>query len=122
MKVAISKHFDFEAAHRLPKVPEGHKCGRMHGHSYRVFLTCECDESELVDGFVVDYAEISDAWAPIFDALDHRTLNEVPGLENPSTEILARWIYALVRRAKLAHFARVAVAESRTTVCTYPAP
>ena len=130
MNVQISKHFDFEAAHFLPKVPAGHKCGRMHGHSYRATLVFECEEGQLKDGMIVDYAEIVDAWRVVHERLDHSTLNEVEGLENPTTEVLAPWIY-FVFAAEAQHpqytknlyraFKRVIVQESRTTSCTYPA-
>ncbi len=91
--ITISKTFDFDAAHFLPKVPKGHKCRRMHGHTYRVEIICEAEEVDDC-GMVVDYAEIAEAWAPIHALLDHQTLNEVKGLENPTTEILAPWIFA----------------------------
>lgn len=141
MKIAIRKHFDFEAAHRLPLVPEGHKCGRNHGHSYRATLVFECEEDELVAGMVVDYAEIAKAWEPLHEALDHMMLNDVPGLENPTTEVLAPWIWRMFRESAgrrvwgvlgvspgsfvfsenlLRCFNRVTVKESRTTSCTYP--
>lgn len=121
MKVQITKHFDFEAAHRLPKVAATHKCGRMHGHSYRVVVVLQCDESGLVDGMVADYATIAEAWTPLDADLDHRTLNQVEGLENPTTEVLASWIFRRLQRV-LPFLVRVTVEESRTTSCTFPAP
>lgn len=122
MRIAITKHFDFEASHFLPRVPAGHKCGRMHGHSYRVILECEADEAALTDdGMVIDYAVIAEKWSLVFDAIDHRTLNDVKGLDNPTTEVLAQWIYRKLKRAPLRFLRRVTVAESRTTTCTYPA-
>jgi len=126
MNIQLTKHFDFEAAHFLPCVPKGHKCGRMHGHSYRVKLVLEGEEREDVQhGMLVDYADIAEAWAPIHEMLDHRTLNDVEGLKNPTTEVLAPWIYRRLRNektavARLLHY--VTVEESRTTSCTYPAP
>jgi 6-pyruvoyltetrahydropterin/6-carboxytetrahydropterin synthase len=90
MKVTITKDFRFEAAHALPRLPRDHKCHRMHGHSYEVTLHLRGPVDKR--GFVVDYDEIETAWAPVHEALDHRTLNYVPGLEVPSTEVLATWI------------------------------
>jgi 6-pyruvoyltetrahydropterin/6-carboxytetrahydropterin synthase len=90
--VRLVREFRFEAAHRLPKVPEGHKCARLHGHSFKV----EVAISGLVDpktGWLVDFAVLDALWAPVYERLDHRYLNEVAGLENPTSEVLARWIW-----------------------------
>lgn len=113
--VTISKTFDFDAAHWLPKVPEGHKCKRLHGHTYRVEirLTGPLDER----GMVVDYAEIAEAWQPLHDALDHRCLNEVPGLENPTTEVLVAWLLNRLRGHWPVFLLAVRVYESSTTYC-----
>lgn len=110
--VTISKQFDFDAAHWLPHVPDGHKCKRLHGHTYRVEVVCQGQPDER--GMVVDYAEIAEAWMPLRDALDHRCLNDVPGLENPTTEILAPWILS---RIELPFLVAVRVYESATTWC-----
>ena len=88
----ISQAFKFEAAHRLPKVPETHRCHRLHGHSYRV----EVQLDGVVDphtGFVVDFFDLEAAFAKITQALDHRCLNDVGGLENPTAENIAIWIW-----------------------------
>jgi 6-pyruvoyltetrahydropterin/6-carboxytetrahydropterin synthase len=92
MHVRLVHEFRFEAAHRLPRVPEGHKCARLHGHSFKVELAV----SGAVDprtGWFVDYGEILKLWEPLYAVLDHHYLNEVPGLENPTSEILAKWIW-----------------------------
>ena len=85
------REFTFEAAHRLPHVPEGHKCGRLHGHSYRVEVHVggEVDPST---GMVLDFAGISAACQPVRERLDHYYLNDIDGLANPTSENLARWI------------------------------
>jgi 6-pyruvoyltetrahydropterin/6-carboxytetrahydropterin synthase len=114
MKVQIAKLFDFDAAHFLPMVAEGHKCKRMHGHTYRVEVRAEGEPDGR--GMVVDYAELAAAWAPIHAVLDHRVLNEVPGLENPTTEILAPWILERFARA-IPEVRSVRVYESATTWC-----
>lgn len=113
--VRIAKEFDFDAAHWLPHVAEDHKCRRMHGHTYRVLVACSGPLDER--GFVVDYAEIAAAWAPMSAVLDHRILNEVPGLENPSTEVLAPWILERFVRALPCKVDFVRVYESATTYC-----
>ena len=114
MTVTISKTFDFDAAHRLFRLPKGHKCRRLHGHTYRVEVLCEGEVDAR--GFVVDYAEIAAAWKPIHDRIDHRYLNSIPGLENPSTEVLAPWILKrFVKRLECV--VAVRVYESSTTWC-----
>ncbi|MFC8614946.1 6-carboxytetrahydropterin synthase QueD [Micromonospora purpureochromogenes] len=88
----IFREFTFEAAHRLPHVPEGHKCARLHGHSYRVEVHVR-GEVGASSGWVMDFGDVKAAFRPILDQLDHYYLNEVPGLENPTSEVLAQWIW-----------------------------
>ena len=92
VKVRLEKTFQFEAAHRLPHVPEGHKCWRLHGHSYRVHLAIAGEVDERT-GWLMDFDELQAIFAPVFDQIDHRYLNEVKGLENPTAENIARWIW-----------------------------
>lgn len=87
----ICKSFTFDAAHKLDRFPDGHPCARLHGHTYRVELIVVGPLDTT--GIICDYADIAAAWAPIHEALDHRYLNEIPGLETPTTEIMANWIY-----------------------------
>jgi len=94
----ITQAFTFEAAHRLPNVPETHRCHRMHGHSYRVELTV-AGAVDPTSGWVVDFYDIESAFAPLLERLDHHCLNEIEGLENPTAEHIAAWIW---QRAKLA--------------------
>lgn len=91
MSTTLFKDFTFEAAHRLPHVPEGHKCGRLHGHSFmvRLEITGEVDPHT---GWIIDFAELKAAFKPTYERLDHHYLNDIPGLENPTSEVLAKWI------------------------------
>lgn len=95
-RMRITQAFTFEAAHRLPNVPQTHRCFRMHGHSYRVELTLE-GPVDPVTGFVVDFFDVEAAFAPVLARLDHYCLNEVEGLENPTAEHIALWIWARVK-------------------------
>ena len=116
----IFREFTFEAAHRLPNVPEGHKCARLHGHSYRVAIGLEGPvDPEL--GWVQDFGDIKAAWKPLADTLDHYYLNEIPGLENPTSELLAEWIWHRVAPT-LGYLSYVIVRETCTSGCTYRGP
>ena len=89
----VFKTFTFEAAHSLPNVPQDHKCGRLHGHSFRVDIHVSGPLDEHA-GWVMDFADIKKAFRPVEEALDHRFLNEdVPGLVNPTSEVICRWIW-----------------------------
>jgi 6-pyruvoyltetrahydropterin/6-carboxytetrahydropterin synthase len=115
-RLRIAKFFDFDAAHWLPHVASGHKCGRMHGHTYRVELIYEGVPDAR--GMVVDYSEIAIAWDPIHRVLDHQVLNEITGLENPTTEVLAPWIMdMLTKGVAYMPLVGVRVYESSTTYC-----
>ena len=117
MNVRLVHDFRFEAAHRLPKVPPGHKCARLHGHSYRIEVAVSGPVDEET-GFLIDYQAMTDAWAPLFAALDHRCLNDVEGLSNPTSEILARWIWDRLAPS-LPGLARVTVFETNDARCEY---
>ena len=96
----IFKEAAFEAAHRLPNVPPGHRCHNLHGHNYRVRVECEGPLDPKL-GWVCDFAEVDAAMAPILKALDHKYLNEVAGLENPTSEMIAAWILERLRKGPL---------------------
>ncbi len=112
----IYKEFKVEAAHRLPRVPPGHKCGRLHGHSFRVAVHVAGPLDER--GWVMDYARISDAFEPLFERLDHNCLNDVEGLENPTTEEIARWIWRHLK-PRLPELSRLVLNETCTSGCIY---
>ncbi|TAH47812.1 MAG: 6-carboxytetrahydropterin synthase QueD [Gammaproteobacteria bacterium] len=113
----IFKKFRIEAAHRLPNVPEGHKCARLHGHSFEieVHLAGEIDPSL---GWVCDFSDVSHAFAPLFEQLDHHYLNDIPGLENPTSENLAIWIWNALKPS-LPLLSEVVVHETCTSGCRY---
>jgi 6-pyruvoyltetrahydropterin/6-carboxytetrahydropterin synthase len=111
----IWKDVSFEAAHRLPLVPSDHQCARLHGHSYAVRLELE---GPVRDGWVQDYAEIKAAGEDVHAKIDHRYLHDVPGLENPTTEILAEWIYRQLIPT-LPRIRAVQIQETATCGCRY---
>ena len=113
----IVKSFGFEAAHLLPNVEAGHKCARLHGHSFRVEVKVAGpigDDS----GWVLDFADLASAWAPLHDQLDHRYLNDVEGLENPTSERIAVWIWDRLAH-RLPGLSSVTVHETCTASATY---
>ncbi len=113
----LEKTFRFEAAHWLPAFPEGHKCRRMHGHSYRITVAVEGEVDETT-GCVMDFGEIKAATETIRTALDHRLLNEIEGLENPTSEVLAAWCWERLKDA-LPLLVEVAVEETCTSRCVH---
>ena len=117
MKVELRKTFQFEAAHRLPHVPADHKCARLHGHSFRVEVVVagECDPKL---GWLMDYADVSAAFKPILDRLDHYYLNDIPGLENATSEMVARWIWETLKPS-LPLLTEIVVAETCQSQCVY---
>lgn len=120
MRVRLVKEMRFEAAHFLPTFPEGHKCRRLHGHSFRVEVVVE-GEVEEDKGYLVDYGSIAQALAPLREALDHRLLNEIEGLENPTSEVVAAWIWKRLAPA-LPLLREIVVHETCTTRCHYTGP
>ena len=113
----IFKEFSIEAAHWLPNVPAGHKCGRLHGHSFHI----ELHVSGPVDpklGWVLDFADIKKAFKDVEDQIDHRCLNEVAGLENPTSENLCRWLWQKLK-PELPTLSKIVVKETCTSGCIY---
>ena len=113
----IYKEFSFEAAHRLPNVPEGHKCARLHGHSFhvRIYVSGEVDSHS---GWVMDFTDIKQAFNPIYKQLDHYYLNDIPGLENPTSENLCRWIWNKLK-PELPALSKIEIRETCTSGCIY---
>lgn len=117
MVVRLSKSFRFEAAHDLPTFPEGHKCRRLHGHSFRFDVVVEGDV-DPARGYLIDYGDIKKVADPLVKRLDHYYLNEIEGLENPTSENLARWIWDRLKPS-LPLLSAVVVHETCTSVCEY---
>ncbi|SRR5690606_34797517 len=117
MRVRLVKTFGFEAAHWLPCFPEGHKCRRMHGHSFKVDVIVE---GNIPEGqhYLIDYGEIKAAIDPIHQQIDHHCLNDIEGLENPTSEMLARWLWDRLR-PKLPLLSEIVVYETCTSRCEY---
>lgn len=116
----IFKAFTLEAAHRLPNVPPGHKCARLHGHSFRVEIAVS-GEPGPASGWVMDFGDIKTAFQPLYDQLDHHYLNDIEGLDNPTSERLAEWIWARLA-PRLPGLSEVAIHETCTSGCRYRGP
>ncbi len=113
----IYKSFTIEAAHRLPNLPDDHKCSRLHGHSFTIELHVSGEVND-VTGWVMDFADISKAFKPLYERLDHHYLNDIKGLENPTSENLARWIWQELE-PNLPLLTSVVVKETCTAGCIY---
>jgi 6-pyruvoyltetrahydropterin/6-carboxytetrahydropterin synthase len=113
----IYKEFNIEAAHRLPNVPEGHKCARLHGHSFMVSIYVEGPIGDKT-GWVIDFGDIKKAFKPIYNQLDHHYLNDIDGLENPTSENLAKWIWQQLK-PNLPQLSAVKIKETCTSGCIY---
>jgi 6-pyruvoyltetrahydropterin/6-carboxytetrahydropterin synthase len=116
----IFKAFTVEAAHRLTKVPPGHKCARLHGHSFRIEIHV-CGEIGDDTGWVMDFGDIKSAFKPLYDRLDHHYLNDIPGLENPTSEVLAVWIWEQLKPT-LPLLSAVVIHETCTSGCRFTGP
>lgn len=115
----LKQQFQIESARFLPNLPADHPCSRVHGHSFCIILTLEGALDPKI-GWVQDYHEISETVKPVLNQLDHKLLNDVPGLENPTSELLAFWVHAKLI-ATLPKLKQVTIKETSTTECSYPA-
>tara|TARA_Y100001934_G_C11810025_1_gene521157 strand:+ start:74 stop:430 length:357 start_codon:yes stop_codon:yes gene_type:complete len=113
----IYKKFSFDSAHYLPNLPENHKCRRMHGHTFyvTVFIKGQIDKKI---GWIKDFYDIKNLFKPIHNKLDHQILNEIKGLENPTSEILAKWIWDRMISV-LPELSKIEVSETCTSGCIY---
>jgi 6-pyruvoyltetrahydropterin/6-carboxytetrahydropterin synthase len=117
MRVRLAKTFHFEAAHFLPTFPAGHKCRRLHGHSFRFDVVVEGDV-DPARGYLIDYGDLKRAAEPLVRQLDHYHLNEIEGLENPTSENLAKWLWDRLR-PQLPDLSQIVIYETCTSKCEY---
>lgn len=113
----IFKAVTFDAAHKLPNVPKGHQCGRLHGHTFRVEIHIS-GEADKKTGWVIDFADIKKAVKPVIEELDHHYLNEIKGLENPTSENIARWIWGRAKKT-LPSLTKIVVQETPQSGAIY---
>lgn len=117
MRCRLVRDYRFQAAHRLPRVPPEHKCSRVHGHSYHVSITLE-GEIDPEMGWLMDFAEIDEHVDPVIGALDHRFLNELEGLSNPTCEVLVGWLWQRLA-PELSMLVEISVSETESSRCVY---
>jgi 6-pyruvoyltetrahydropterin/6-carboxytetrahydropterin synthase len=113
----IYKEFIFESAHRLPNVAEGHKCGRLHGHSFKGTIYIKGDVGEET-GWIMDFGDIKKIFQPMYDQLDHNYLNDIPGLENPTSEVMAKWMWDRLK-PDLPLLSKIVINETCTSGTVY---
>lgn len=113
----IFKEFTFEAAHRLPFMPEGHPCGRLHGHSWKAVLYLQ-GEPQHPSGMIMDFGIVAERFAPLHALLDHNYLNDIPGLENPTCEVLAKWVWDRMK-PEIPQLSRVVIYETADAAGIY---
>ena len=113
----IFKEFTFEAAHQLPHVAPGHQCGRLHGHSYRIEVHVKGQVAEP-SGWILDFSDLKTAFKPVHDQLDHHYLNEIEGLENPTSENLAKWVWKRLKPT-LPELSKILIRETCTSGCVF---
>ena len=117
MHVRLTKDFSFEAAQTLPNVPAGHKCGKMHGHSFRMEISVE-GEVDPSTGWFYDHALISRAMDPLLEQIDHSYLNDISGLNNPTIENMCRWFWEKLEH-QLPGLSEIVIHETPTARCSY---
>ena len=113
----IFKQFTFDSAHFLPNVPEGHKCKEIHGHTYHLTVYLDGDLDEKL-GWVIDFTDVKNVIDPIIKSIDHQFLNNIPGLENPSSEIMAIWLWNKIE-PELPQLSKIELNETPTSGVIY---
>ncbi len=116
-KVEVYKEFTIDCAHSLPHVPDDHKCKNVHGHTYKIRVVAEGELHPSL-GWVLDFADLKAAFQPVKDALDHRYLNDIAGLENPTAEMIAVWIWDKLY-PEIPGLKEIGVSETPTSGCVY---
>jgi 6-pyruvoyltetrahydropterin/6-carboxytetrahydropterin synthase len=117
VEVELTKDYRFEAAHFLPRVPAGHKCARVHGHSYKAEIEVR-GPVDAATGWLIDFGVIDEAWSELFKLFDHHNLNEVPGLENSTCENIAMYVWGALR-PRIPALSAVTIWETSDSKCTY---
>jgi 6-pyruvoyltetrahydropterin/6-carboxytetrahydropterin synthase len=117
MTIILSKDFEFESAQSLPQFPEGHKCRKVHGHSFKITISVRGPVDEA-SGIFYDHAVISDAMRPIVEQLDHAYLNDIVGLENPTIELMTRWFWEKLKD-QLPGLYEIVLHETPRARCVY---
>ncbi len=120
MHCRLTKDFRFESAQTLPNVPSPHKCGKLHGHSFKIEISIE-GEVNPITGWIYDHAEISEAMRPLLELLDHGYLNDIPGLENPTIELMAAWFWQRLEPV-LPGLCEIVIHETPTARCLFRGP
>ncbi|PWG81653.1 6-carboxytetrahydropterin synthase QueD [Pararcticibacter amylolyticus] len=115
--MVIYKQFTFDSAHFLPNVPAGHRCGSMHGHTYKLTVFFEGD-LDPVQGWVIDFNDIKKIISPLIDSVDHKLLNDIPGLENPTSEVMASWFWNKIK-PEIPSLSRIELSETPSTGVIY---
>ncbi len=113
----VYREFKFDAAHRLPNLPPDHKCSRLHGHTFKVIIMLEAPVGTDT-GWVRDFAEIKRLSAPVIDELDHTFLNDIPGLENPTSENIAIWVWNILKPL-IPELSSIEIKETASAGCRY---
>ncbi|RME91299.1 MAG: 6-carboxytetrahydropterin synthase QueD [Candidatus Hydrogenedentota bacterium] len=113
----LEKDFEFDAAHFLPNVPITHKCRRLHGHRYHITVAIK-GEVDTLHGWVMDFGDVKKAVKPLIQKLDHNFLNAIPGLENPTAEVIAKYIFNALKK-DLPNLYSITVRETPTSRCVY---
>lgn len=119
-ELELATSFTFEASHQLPRAPAHSKCRRLHGHSWKVEVQVR-GPLQQETGWVVDFDDIKRACRPVYEALDHRHLNDIEGLDNPTSEIIALWIWQRLA-PEIRGLSAVVVHETCTARCVYRGP
>lgn len=117
MKVELTRTFEFSAAHALPAVKDGHKCKQMHGHNFTVEIAVRGDVNPR-SGWLMDFGDLKRLVEPVINRLDHAVLNEIPGLENATSENLSRWIWDRLKD-RVPGLCRITIRETPSSSCSY---
>lgn len=119
MIIEITRRYELIAGHFLPNVPKGHKCKRPHGHNYEVEVSLQGPLDPKL-AWVMDYWDLDFIIEPMLEKLDHQMLNEIPGLENPTAEVIANWFFDQLKNElpDNLRLSKIRVFETRDCIAT----